>query len=342
MAVYRQIRFRCNALLCGVLLATLATGCHRPKPYGTFELASGSTPHTHLEFQDQSEDFHFALLGDRTGGERPGIFDATIARLNLLRPEFVISMGDLIEGYSEDPEDLRAMWADLDERVNKLDMPFLTVPGNHDMGNEVMRQVWRERNGRDYYYFVYKNVLFLMLNTEDPPVELPAKTLEQILYFKKLIKEDPVKARELVANNPNARNEIDLPVAISDAQVDYVKEVLEQHRDVRWTFFILHKPAWEYDAPNFERIEALAQDRPYTMFAGHQHNYQRTERHGRDYIRLGTSGGIWHHQGKGNMDHITWTTLTNDGPIIANILLTGILDKNGPTTEREDHEFHTP
>jgi len=340
MAVHNRVRW--SVLLCGVLLAALAAACQRPKPYGAFELAPGSTPHTQLEFQNQSERFQFALIGDRTGGQRPGVFDATIARLELLQPEFVISVGDLIEGYSDDPEELRDMWADIDRSVDKLDMPLLTVPGNHDTGNEVMRQVWRERNGRDYYYFVYKDVLFLMLNTEDPPVELPSKTLEQITYFKKLVKEDPLKARELVENNPKARNEIDLPVAISDAQVDYFREVLDRYRDVRWTFFILHKPAWEYDAPNFERIEALAQDRPYTMFAGHQHNYQRTVRHGRDYIRLGTSAGIWHHQGKGNMDHITWTTFTDDGPIIANLLLTGILDQDGPTTESEDHEFHTP
>jgi len=340
MSVCRQ--FRCSALLLAVLLATLATACHRPKPYGVFELALGSTPPTQLELQNQSQRVQFALIGDRTGGQRPGVFDATIAKLNLLQPEFVISVGDLIEGYTEDPEELRSMWAELDQTVSKLDMPFLAVPGNHDMGNEVMRQSWRERNGRDYYYFVYKNVLFLMLNTEDPPVELPAKTLEQIAYFKKIVKEDPVLARELVANNPKARNEIDLPVAISDTQVDYFREVLEQHSDVRWTFFIMHKPAWEYDAANFERIEALAQDRPYTMFAGHQHNYVRTERYGRDYIRLGTSAGIWHHEGKGNMDHITWTTLTDDGPIITNLLLNGILDKNGPTDTTECREFHMP
>ena len=105
-------------------------------------------------------------------------------------------------------------------------MPFLSVPGNHDVGNEVMRELWRERNGRDYYRFVCRDVLFVMLNTEDPPVELPEKLLAQIAYFKKLLAEDPAKAQALVRDNREAREEIHLPVSISDRQVEYVRPLL--------------------------------------------------------------------------------------------------------------------
>ena len=41
------------------------------------------------------------------------------------------------------------------------------VPGNHDLSNDVMRDVWRKRYGSTYYSFVYENVLFLCLNSMD-------------------------------------------------------------------------------------------------------------------------------------------------------------------------------
>ena len=65
---------------------------------------------------------------------------------------------------------------------------------------------------------------------------------------------------------------------------------------------ILLFTAWEetYYHANFEKIEALVADRPYSMIAGHQHNYQITSRHGRDYIRMGTVGAGFHHEGSGN------------------------------------------
>ena len=34
-----------------------------------------------------------------------------------------------------------------------------------------MWEVWEERYGQRYYHFIYKNVLFLVLDTEDKPVD---------------------------------------------------------------------------------------------------------------------------------------------------------------------------
>lgn len=43
--------------------------------------------------------FTFAIVSDRTGWHRPGVFESAMARLNWLSPDFVMSVGDLIEGY---------------------------------------------------------------------------------------------------------------------------------------------------------------------------------------------------------------------------------------------------
>src|SRR5579863_6918860 len=62
----------------------------------------GKNPWTNLGFNNQQRNFQFAIITDRTGGHRPGVFAAAVQKINLMQPEFVISVGDLIEGYSED------------------------------------------------------------------------------------------------------------------------------------------------------------------------------------------------------------------------------------------------
>lgn len=54
--------------------------------------------------------FRFAIVSDRTGGMQQGIFKQTIYKVNLMQPEFVISVGDLIDGYTEDPNVWNAQW----------------------------------------------------------------------------------------------------------------------------------------------------------------------------------------------------------------------------------------
>lgn len=58
-------------------------------------------PWNHLNLNNDPDNFQFAIVTDRTGGHRPGIFEDAIGKLNLLQPEFVMSLGDLIEGYTD-------------------------------------------------------------------------------------------------------------------------------------------------------------------------------------------------------------------------------------------------
>src|SRR5688572_27601154 len=52
-------------------------------------------PFTHLEINRRPNSFQFAIVSDRTGGRRPGVFSRAVEKINLLQPEFVISVGDL-------------------------------------------------------------------------------------------------------------------------------------------------------------------------------------------------------------------------------------------------------
>src|SRR5262245_35417968 len=55
-------------------------------------------PWNHLNVNIGPGIFRFAIITDRTGGPRAGVFERAIDQLNWLQPEFVVSVGDLIEG----------------------------------------------------------------------------------------------------------------------------------------------------------------------------------------------------------------------------------------------------
>ena len=69
-----------------------------------FKGDEGAKPYSHLNFQNNPDNFQFAVIGDRTGGHRPGVFQGGMDVLNLLQPEFVMSVGDFIEGYVDEDD----------------------------------------------------------------------------------------------------------------------------------------------------------------------------------------------------------------------------------------------
>ncbi len=297
---------------------------------------AGRNPWSQLEFPDANANFQFAVIGDNTGGAYPGVFDAAMTKLNLLQPEFVMSVGDLIEGYSNSREELVAEWEELDTSIDKLDMPFFYVAGNHDIGDQASVDVWRERLGRTYYHFVYKDVLFLSLDTEDPPQALHDWEMEGLARLKELEKSDPEQAKALLQKlllkvKESALAGKEYHAAFSDQQVEYFKEVIASYPDVRWTFLFVHRPVWQAvpQSEKFMEIEAALKGRSYTVFSGHSHTYHHQRRHGMDYFRLSTTGGTWMLDPPGNFDHVAWVTMLEDGPVVANITLDGIMDKTG-------------
>lgn len=44
---------------------------------------------------------------------------------------------------------------------------------------------------------------------------------------------------------------------------------------------------------------------------------------------MGPAGASLHQEGPGNVDHIAWVTMTDEGPQIANIALKGLFDRRG-------------
>lgn len=289
---------RAVLLVCVVLVIVAAIGFSqstRP-PADEIVVDKDRNPWTNLRWNNDPETFHFAVVSDRTGGHRARIFSQAVEQLNLLQPAFVLSVGDLIEGYSKDKDTLDKQWRELQGYVNRLEMPFFYVPGNHDMANGTEIAEWKERFGRAYYHFVYRNVLFLALCTDDQG--------ENKGYG-----------------------------AISQEQIEYMRNALKANAGVRWTVVVVHKPVWaigKAKAEGWLEVEKALEGRKYTVFAGHQHYFQKFVRNGMNYYQLATTGGGSKMRGLSHreVDHITWVTVKADGPIVSHILLDGILPEN--------------
>jgi hypothetical protein len=327
-----------KCLLAAAVAAVLA-GCERtaetpadpfrsgqPYPEG-----SAARPWTHLDFRDDPDEFQFAIITDRTGGPRPGVFEGILAKVNLLQPEFVMSVGDYIEGYSRDKAKVVAEWEEIEGMTRALEPPLFYVVGNHEIFDAGSEAVWHERRGAaTWYSFLYKDVLFLALNTEDTRHPTPEEAVELDKALA-LVRENPDALEPFMRSNPVILKYLAETQAqrIGDRQTAWVLDLLETHRDARWVFLFMHRPVWRDGIANFGRIEQALAGRGYTMFAGHLHSHAYERRNGADYIRLGTSGGGWSKGGEpGEMDHVTWVTVRRDGPVFAHLLATGILAKD--------------
>ena len=272
--------------------------------------ADQAAPWTGLAANDADADFHFVIVGDRTGGARRGVFESAIPKVNLLKPAFVVSVGDLIQGDTEDQAQLDREWDEFEGFVAGLDVPFFYAAGNHDMSNAVMAETWQARFGPSYYSFMYKDVLFLVLNSE------------------------------LFGMASDMRTPVPGPWTQAE-QMAFIAETLQRFPDPRWTIVIIHQARWDYaDAPqdDWRKVEAMLGQRDYTVFAGHSHRYVKIVRHDRRYITLATTGGNSRLRGlvHGEFDHVALVSMTDAGPLIANLTLDGIQDENVTTAASRD------
>jgi len=275
--------------------------------------AGGPTPWTHQNYLDDTDQFQFAIVSDRAANPREGVFKAAMAKLQLLRPAFVLSVGDFIHGYGEgfvpltDEAVVRQKRQKVDEMLAMLSMPFFRVAGNHDFNNDVSAGIWKELYGPDYYSFVHRDVLFMCLNSQDAQSKYKA--------------------------------------GMGADQIAWAKDTIAKHSDAHWVCLFFHQPLWLEDAKRLERakvedgatrltgfneIEKLLDGRNYTVFAGHHHRYGKWVKNGNTYFRLATTGGSSALGGPeaGQFDHVMWITMTNKGPIVCNIQLVGILDED--------------
>jgi len=201
--------------------------------------------------------FRFAVVGDRTGSHVPGIFPEIIDEVKLLDPDFVMCVGDLIEGYTDDTMRIHAEWDTILDIVGTLSCPFYFVAGNHDIDNEIDRTLYEKRTGfKRYYSFTYKNSHFIILDNT-------------MTYW-----------------TP--------PQDIDEEQIEWLRKNLEKNKKSNNIFVFYHIPTYLYalrdNTPDIlmEIFEEYGVD---IVFTGHHHEYSYISQNNTEYINVGSSGG---------------------------------------------------
>jgi predicted phosphodiesterase len=195
-----------------------------------------------------ADSFRFVVASDRTGGARAGAWARAVEQINRVRPDFVICVGDLIEGYqAEEAEDER-MWREFDAVTRRLAAPFFYCPGNHDVTSPADRAVYIRLHGIDgraYYSFDYRGCHFVVVDTT-----------------------------AIVNRHETA-----------DAQWTWLTKDLAAAKDAKHVFLFGHHPL--YGRPLWRRLRAMLPAGRTTIFSGHWHALSYDEQDGIPYYFLG-------------------------------------------------------
>ena len=253
----------------------------------------GRNPWTHLRLNNDPGDFQFAIVSDRTGGHRaqgllPRRRAAQPAAAGVRRLRRRPDRGL----HAEKADVLAAEWKEFDGYVNQLKMPFFYVPGNHDVANPIEDEACgRSASAGATTTSSTATCCSCCLNTDDPP-----------------------KAAAASATSRSRTSRRRWPTTRTCAG-----------RSCCSTSRSGPAPTWRRTAG--WRSRSCWRERPYTVFCGHVHRYRKFVRQGRNYYQLATTGGGSKMRGVryGEFDHIVWVTMKKDGPVLANMLLDGVL-----------------
>jgi hypothetical protein len=227
--------------------------------------------------EEAGTEFHFVVLGDSQFDDPPG-FNRLIDEVRLLLPAFVIQVGDMIEGYSGNLEQLDDEWRRFKNQVAPLaPIAYLPVPGNHDLYNDNLRSdpriadLFRNLWGATHYTFHYGNSTFIVLNTDSPENE----------------------------------NRID------PAQWQWLEQALNTS-SAEHIFLFMHRPPRLL--VNADALHKLLIRHPVKfVFYGHHHHYHFEERDGIAYVMTNAAAdsGL-DHQELGSFDHFLQVSVRDE------------------------------
>lgn len=203
-------------------------------------------------FAEETCPFKFVMWGD-SQFNNPDVFEKAVLETELLKPDFVIQVGDLINGYTYDVNKVREEWVRFKKQIEPLSVPYYPVPGNHDVTTTPTEPIYGEVWGNDKYYysFDYNKSHFIILNTD--------------LHTQ----EDQIPEEEM----------------------EWFKSDLEKNKDKQNIFIAFHSPLYANKDYNWQPIHDMLKKYPVrAIFTGHSHIYNHKIQDDIRYFCINTSG----------------------------------------------------
>ncbi|HID32726.1 MAG TPA: hypothetical protein EYP24_05045 [bacterium (Candidatus Stahlbacteria)] len=195
----------------------------------------------------------FVVLGDNRSNkpiEQPEVFKRIINEINVIGPDLVINVGDMILGYTDDTTLIMKEWNRFDSTIKRLDMEYHLTPGNHDVWDSVSQEIFLNRYGYLYKSFIRDRVLFIILNSE----------------FRSS------------------------PDRIEGEQLEWLKQELKRPARFKFVFLHKPLWAIDSTFWYSKIHPILLRNRVNAVFAGHWHSYVFYQRDGIRYIITGGAG----------------------------------------------------
>jgi calcineurin-like phosphoesterase family protein len=227
-----------------------------------------------LIVEKREEAFSFIIFADRTGGKPAGleVLRKAVLEANLLDPDFIFTVGDLIEGANDRERWIRQM-KEYRLIMDKLKMSWLPVAGNHDTRWKSSdrpegghRDDFEEHFGPVWYAYKHKNCRFIGLYTYEG---------------------HPVTGDRDFTNPENHK--------MSDEQKAWLKSILDKAKGDDHVFLFMHHPRWTKGkyGDDWDNVHKMLKEagNVSAVIAGHTHTLEYGGiRDGIAYHTLGTTG----------------------------------------------------
>lgn len=238
-----------------VLLAlALPSAAHAQEPTSPRVVTNREHGKQLLKLPKEDDAFGFIVFGDRTGGPADGIkiLDEAVKDTNLLDPDLVLTVGDLINGYNT-TKPWMAQAEEFHGSMSQLRMPWFPVAGNHDIYWRGANKPAEEHEGHYetvfgplWYAVQHKQCWFVVLYSDEGNPETGERNF----------------------NKPECQR-------ISDEQFTWLGNTLKQAKDARHVFVFLHHPRWlKKYGDDWQKVHELlaGNGNVSAVFAGHIHN----------------------------------------------------------------------